>query len=471
MSRFPTTPDLDRLFRPRSVAIAGASTNVDSPGHDYVQAIKNMGFAGPIYPLNRSADEVAGLKAYAALTDAPGEVDLVISCLPAGAVLDLVDQCGKKGVRFLHLFTGRFSETGDDEAADLERQIAASAAAQGVRILGPNGMGLYHPGGGLSFRPDLPVATGTVAFLSQSGNNAVEVITRGNARGMKFGKVANYGNGLDVTPGEMLRYLADDTETTVIGAYVEGVPDGRGFYEGLAAAAAKKPVIIHKAGRTQAGARSAASHTAALAGTAELWSTVLKQAGAHEARNQEQLLDLMLGADMLPSSGGRNIAIVGGGGGRSVQSADAAEENGFTVVPLPDDVRRRVREKAPGLADWVGNPVDQSILAGSGLSSNGLLELMLESAAYDLAIANVGEDWFFGRPDASDRLKHACNRLAQICETSAKQVAVVLGATETNNREHRAIVDEVRDDFAARGIPVYPSVERAAFALGRLAGR
>ncbi|MBK7124536.1 MAG: CoA-binding protein [Dehalococcoidia bacterium] len=471
MSRFPTTPDLDRLFRPRSVAIAGASTNVDSPGHDYVQAIKNMGFAGPIYPLNRSADEVAGLKAYAALTDAPGEVDLVISCLPAGAVLDLVDQCGKKGVRFLHLFTGRFSETGDDEAADLERQIAASAAAKGVRILGPNGMGLYHPGGGLSFRPDLPAATGTVAFLSQSGNNAVEVITRGNARGMKFGKVANYGNGLDVTPGEMLRYLADDTETTVIGAYVEGVPDGRGFYEGLAAAAAKKPVIIHKAGRTQAGARSAASHTAALAGTAELWSTVLKQAGAHEARNQEQLLDLMLGADMLPSSGGRNIAIVGGGGGRSVQSADAAEENGFTVVPLPDDVRRRVREKAPGLADWVGNPVDQSILAGSGLSSNGLLELMLESAAYDLAIANVGEDWFFGRPDASDRLKHACNRLAQICETSAKPVAVVLGATETNNREHRAVVDEVRDDFAARGIPVYPSVERAAFALGRLAGR
>jgi acetyltransferase len=268
----------------------------------------------------------------------------------------------------------------------------------------------------------------------------------------------------------MLRYLADDAETTVIGAYVEGVPDGRGFYEGLAAAAAKKPVIIHKAGRTQAGARSAASHTAALAGTAELWSTVLKQAGAHEARNQEQLLDLMLGAEMLPKAAGRNIAIVGGGGGRSVQSADAAEENCFAVVPLPDDVREKVRARAPQLADWVGNPVDQSILAGSGLSSNGLLELMLESPAYDLAIANVGEDWFFGRPDAGERLKHACNRLAQICEKSTKPVAVVLGATETNNREHRAIVDEVRDDFAARGIPVYPSVERAAFALGRLAG-
>jgi acyl-CoA synthetase (NDP forming) len=269
----------------------------------------------------------------------------------------------------------------------------------------------------------------------------------------------------------MLAYLADDPETTVIGAYVEGVPDGRGFFEGLAAAAARKPVIIHKAGRTSAGARSAASHTAALAGTAELWSNVLRQAGAHEARNQEQLLDLMLGACLLRPAAGRNIAVVGGGGGRSVQSADAAEENGFTVVPLPADVREKVREKAPALADWVGNPVDQSILAGSGLSSNGLLELMLQSPAYDLAIANVGEDWFFGRPDAAERLKHACNRLAQICEQSAKPVAVVLGATETNNREHRQVVDEVRDDFSSRGIAVYPSVERAAFALSRLIER
>ncbi|MCO5202728.1 MAG: CoA-binding protein [Chloroflexi bacterium] len=468
MSRFPSTPDLDLLFRPRSVAVAGASTNVDSPGHDYLESLKAQGFTGPIYPINPRAEEVAGLKAYPRLADVPGQVDLVISCVPASAVLELVEHCGERGVRFLHLFTGRFSETGDEDAANLEREIAASAAARGIRILGPNGMGLYHPAGGLSFRPDLPTDSGSVAFLSQSGNNAVEVITRGNARGLKFGKVANYGNGLDVTPGEMLRYLADDPETSVIGAYVEGVPDGRGFIEGLSAAAAQKPVVVHKAGRTAAGARSAASHTAALAGAAELWSTVLRQAGAHEARNQEQLLDLMLGAALLPRATGRNIAVVGGGGGRSVQSADACEENGLTVVPLPDDVREKVRERAPQLAGWIGNPVDQSILAGSGLSSNGLLELMLQSDRYDLAIANVGEDWFFGRPDAGDRLKHACNRLAEICENSSKPVAVVLGATETSNREHRQLVDDVRDQFTTRGIAVYPSVERAAFSVGRL---
>jgi acyl-CoA synthetase (NDP forming) len=461
-------PDLDLLFRPRSVAVAGASTNVDSAGHDYVRSLKEFGFEGPVYPINLKAPEVAGYQAYPNLKSIPGDVDLVISAIPASGVLDLISQCRERNVRFLHLFTGRFSETGDASAAQLEREIAHSATEAGVRILGPNGMGLYHPSAGISFRPDLPREAGSVALLSQSGNNAVEVIVRGSARGLRFGKVANYGNGLDVTPGEMLRYLADDPETSVIGAYVEGVPDGRGFFEGLQAAAARKPVIIHKAGRTVAGARSAASHTAALAGTAELWSTVLRQAGALEARNQEQLLDLMVGASLLPRAAGRNVAVVGGGGGRSVQSADACEENGLTVVALPEEVREQVRAKAPQLADWVGNPVDQSILAGSGLSSNGLLELMLASDAYDAAVANVGEDWFLGRPDADERLRHACSRLAAIATGSAKPVAVVLGPTETTNLEHRALLDSVRDDFVAKGVAVFGSIERAAFVTGRL---
>ncbi|MCK9518077.1 MAG: CoA-binding protein [Dehalococcoidia bacterium] len=464
-----STRDLTRLFRPRSVAVAGASTSVDSPGHDYVRSLREFGFEGAVYPINPRADEVAGYKAYPALRDVPGEVDLVISCVPAGAVLDLVAQCGEKRVPFLHLFTGRFSETGDAAAAQLEQEIEARAAAGGVRILGPNGMGVYHPAGGVAFRPDLPQTRGGVAFLSQSGNNAVEVIVRGSARGLGFGKVANYGNGVDITPGEMLRWLADDDETKAIGAYVEGVPDGRGFFEGLRAAAAKKPVIIHKAGRTTAGARSAVSHTAALAGAAELWSTVIRQAGAIEVRNQEQLLDLMVAAALLPGFDGRRIAVVGGGGGRSVQSADACEENGLEVVPLPGDVREKVRERAPMLADWVGNPVDQSILAGSGVSSNGLLEFMLQSDAYDVAIANIGEDWFLGRPDAGERLRHACNRLAGVVQASAKPVAVVLGPTETPNPEHRELIDSVRDDLIARGLAVFYSVERAAFALGKLA--
>jgi acyl-CoA synthetase (NDP forming) len=151
-----------------------------------------------------------------------------------------------------------------------------------------------------------------------------------------------------------------------------------------------------------------------------------------------------------------------------VQSADACEENGLEVVPLPGSVREQCRARAPQLADWVGNPVDQSILAGSGLSSNGLLQLMIESGEYDLAIANVGEDWFFGRPDAGERLRHACTRLAAIATQSEMPVAVVLGATENPIAWQRELVDAIRDELVAAGVAVYPSVERAAWTLGHL---
>ncbi len=462
-------PDLDLLFAPRSVAVVGASTNIDSPGHDYVRSLREFGFRGPVYPINPKASEIAGYRAYPSLADVPEPVDLVISCIPAEGVLDLIAQCAGGKAKFLHLFTARFSETGDPRAAELERQVAERARAAAVRILGPNGMGIYHPAGGVAFRPDLPKAAGGVAFLSQSGNNAVEVVIRGAARGLRFGKVANYGNGLDITPAELFRYLAHDAATEVIGAYVEGVPDGRALFEAVREAAARKPVIIHKAGRTQAGARSASSHTAALAGSRELWSAALRQAGAIEARSQEQLLDLMTAAALLGRPRGRRVAVVGGGGGRSVQSADACEENGLDVVPLPSAVRERVRERAPYLADWVQNPVDQSILAGSGLSSNALLEMMADSGAYDMAIANIGEEWFFGRPDAEARLRHACERLAAIARQAPIPVAIVLGATETTVEWQRRLVDSIRDEFVAAGLAVFPSVERAAFALGRLA--
>ena len=461
-------PDLERLFSPRSVAVAGASTNVDSPGHDYVRSLQEFGFEGDIYPINPKADEVAGLTAYPNLAAVPGEVDLVISCVPSTAVPALVEECAGGKARFLHLFTARFSETGDDEAAALEAQVMAAADRAGVRILGPNGMGIYHPAGQIAFRPDLPQTAGGVAFLSQSGNNAVEVTLRGAARGLKFGKVANYGNGQDLTPSVLLDYLGQDAGTKVIGAYVEGVPDGRAFFEGLRRAASEKPVIIHKAGRTSAGARSAASHTAALAGASELWSAVLRQAGALEARSQEQLLDLMVGAALMPLPKGKRAAVVGGGGGRSVQSADACEENGLLVEPLSTGLRDQVRERAPQLADWVGNPVDQSILAGSGISSNGLLQMMIDSGGYDLAIANVGEEWFFGRPDAEGRLRHACERLRTIALEAPIPVAVVLGATETREAWQRQLIDSIRDEFIDAGVAVYPTPERAAFAFGKL---
>jgi len=465
-------PDLDAL-RPRSIAVVGASANPDSPGHDYVRSLLDFGFEGAIYPVHPREPEVLGLTAYPGLRDVPGEVDYVISCIPNAAVLDLIDACGAKGVRIAQLFTGRFSETGRADAVELERQVLARARAAGVRLLGPNCMGLHDPAWGLSFRPDLPRRTGGTAFLSQSGNNTTEVLLHSDVRGVGYRAAISYGNALDVSEADLLAYLADDDETAVIGAYIEGVRDGRRFLEALRAAASAKPVVIWKGGRTGAGARSAASHTAALAGSREVWRGVLRQAGALQVATQDELIDLLVAFALLakPERRGRRAGVVGGGGGRAVQAADACTDEGLDVPPLSDSIREVLRERSPQLWDWIGNPVDQSILAGAGKGVSGasILELMLESGDYDLFIANVGEDWVMGRPDFAERLRHIVERFAGIGREATKPIAFVLGPADSPDEGRWRAVEEARSLLVDAGLAVFPTVERAAWSLARYA--
>jgi acyl-CoA synthetase (NDP forming) len=465
-------PIPDALFTPGSIAIAGASSNPDSPGHDYVRAVKEFGFAGPIYPINPRAPEVLGLKAYPSLAEVPGEVDAVISCIPSDGVLDLIAQAEQKRVQAILMFTGRFSETGDAEAAALERQVLDAARAAGIRLLGPNCMGVYDSAGRLSFRPDLPHDAGNVAFISQSGNNSVELMLHGAARGLRFSTVVSYGNALDVTEADLLAHLAADERTTVVGAYIEGTRDGRRLFEALKLCASRKPVVILKGGRTSSGSRTAASHTAALAGQRQIWSAVLRQAGAVEATTFDDLLDLLAAFALLqkPAASTRTpprVGIVGGGGGRAVQSADVAEEAGLSVPRLPEEMRQTLREKAPGLADWVDNPVDQSILAGSGVSGRRILEMMLEHPTFDALIANVGEDWVLGRPDAVERMGHLVDRFVEIGKKSQKPLAFVLGEADSLDESKWRAVATGKQRFVDAQLPVYATVDRAARSLAQ----
>ena len=463
----------DSLFRPKSVAVVGASSNIDSPGHDYVRALVDAGFKGPIYPINPRAPQILGLPAYPSLTDTPGDVDLVISCIPADGVLDLIRECAAKRVSTLHLFTGRFSETGDERAARLEREVQGAAATAGIRILGPNCMGVFDSTSGLSFRPDLPTARGDVAFISQSGNNSVELMLHGAARGLRFSKVVSYGNALDLTEADLLELLADDAETRVVGAYIEGTRDGRRLFDALRRCAASKPVVVLKGGRTGAGSRTAASHTAALAGTRQVWSAALRQAGAVEVATFDELIDMLVAFAFLregavPDDRRPRVGVVGGGGGRAVQSADVCEEAGLSVPGLPDAIRAWLREKAPQLAEWVDNPVDQSILAGSGVSGARILEMMLEDATFDALIANVGEDWVLGRPDAIERMEHLVGRFADIGVKAQKPLAFVLGPADSADETKWRAVETGKQRLTDARLAVYPSVDRAAHAMARV---
>ncbi len=458
---------IDTIFHPRSIAVVGASANAETAGFDYLQALRGAGFKGHVYPVNPKGGEILGLPVYPSLREVPAQVDYVISCIPNAGVLEVVAAAAERGAKALQLFTGRFSETGRPEAIDLEQRLLAAARQTGVRIIGPNCMGLVHPVMGISFRPDMDTQAGPIGFLSQSGNLLFELNHFGGARGVHFSKAISYGNALDLNESDFLDYFADDAETKVIGAYIEGVKNGRRFLQALRHAASRKPVIVLKGGRTTAGGRTAASHTAALAGTSEVWEAAVSQAGAVSVDTVEELMDLLIGfAYMRPGSGNR-LAMVGAGGGRSVLTADLCEELGLHVPPLPDDVEAKVAEKAPDLAGWVTNPVDQSILAGSGVGGTRVLEWLDESPGIDLLVANIGEPWAFGRPDAEGIVRHLTERFIAFAAKTRKPFAAVMAPSDYPDERRWRIVSEAREKLAAAGGALFPSVERAVRTLAR----
>ena len=462
---------LEAAFHPRSIAVAGASGNPFSMGYRYVLHLKTYGFRGQIYPVTPHWPEVLDLKAYPALKDVPGPVDYVICCLPAAKVPELLAQCPEKQVKVVHMFTGRLSETGHADAAELEMEILRQARELGIRLLGPNCMGLYYPKQGIAFAYDFPSEPGDVGMFMQSGGAATEFVYYAALRGVRFSKVISYGNALDLNEADLLEYLSQDSETRVIASYIEGIKDGKRFLSALSRAAASKPVIILKAGRSSAGARQAASHTAALAGSSKTWETAIRQAGAIQARTLEEMLDLVVSFYLLPPILGTRVGIVGGGGGSSVLSADEWEEAGFSVVPFPPEIEEEIRKTLPELWwGWLRNPVDVSIFPEEAHITNlggKIIKMMAESPQFDLLIANVAIGGPFSPPELSSFIG---NQIKELIEASRKKpVAMVLntGTLDTasfDNPRWRCLAEQKANLVTAK-IPVYSSADEAASAL------
>lgn len=358
---------LDFMFHPRSVAVPGASTK-DGPG-SFIAAMKEMGFKGDLYPVNPKAEEIQGLKCYPTLTAIPGHVDHVISSVPLRFVEGLMEECIAKGVKTVHFFTAGFSETGDEDAAALEARVLKRAKEAGIRVIGPNCMGLYYPAGGLSFMPFLPTEPGPVAMLSQSGANAGEFCRTAAVRGLRYSKVVSYGNGTDVRESELLEYCAEDPETDVIACYIEGITDGAHFMRALKKAAAAKPVVILKGGRTEAGSRATASHTGSLAGSLQVFDSAVRQAGATRVDRMEELVDQAVAFRYITSLTGPRAGIVGGGGGYSVLASDEIGAAGLEMPTLPPTSSRNSTTSPRRPAPASATPSTQA-LAGAPTASS-----------------------------------------------------------------------------------------------------
>ena len=464
---------LGTAFHPEAIAVAGASEDPLSFGHQFFRHLLDYNYTGHIYPVNPNKESIFGLKAYPDLKSIPGPVDYVICCLPASMVLDLLAECSAKGVKIVHLVTARLSETGRQEARELEAEMLKVARRLNIRLIGPNCMGIYYPNGRIANGYNLPRESGNIGAVFQSGGSSTMLIRYGELRGLRFSKVISYGNALDLDESDFLDYLAQDDETEIIAAYFEGVKDGRKFLEALTDAARVKPVIAIKGGRGVAGSKAVTSHTAAIAGSTSVWETVFKKAGVVPAEDLSELVDLLVAFSFLPPIMGYRVGILSAGGGLSVMSADICEEAGLAVPPMPNKIREELKVKAPEIWDWIGNPIDISIMGAVSVGFAEILKelprLMAGSPHFDFLIGEFSDDNPFltelWRGLAAGQTELFINLYN---EKLKPMIAVVHSEAATGDLpsyQRWKILAELRAKYAGARIPTYSTVAEAARAV------
>ncbi len=354
---------LDRLFNPSSIAIIGASKDKRKSGGRFVSGLIRGNFEGKVYPVNPGESDIMGLRSYHRVQDIPGEIDLAFVTVPAGIVPQVIGDCNRKGVKFAVVHSAGFSELGT-EGKELEEQMLEFARRGSPRIIGPNCMGFYCPQAGINTIASVPAIkreTGSVAFVGQSGWVAENVILMGYERGLRFSKVVSIGNQSDLTIEDLLEYFADDVDTQVIGFYIEGIKRGKDFLRLAKQISKKKPIIVWKAGRTEGGAKAAASHTGSMAGSGVIFDAALVQSGVAIAPNLEELSDMMVGftSPVLPAGNKLGLLVEAGGG--AVAASDTAEALGFELPTLSVETQQELVDILKGIIPPFAaprNPVD-----------------------------------------------------------------------------------------------------------------
>jgi acyl-CoA synthetase (NDP forming) len=382
---------LDPLIAPRSIAVLGASQDPLRIGGRPIAYMQARGFAGPILPVNPNRDTVQGLRAYPSLADAPGEIDAAIIAVPGAAAEQAVADCIARGVKAAIMFTAGFAEV-DAAGAAVQARFTAAAKAAGMRLLGPNSLGLfnarlgYYPIFSSSFENGWP-NPGRIGIASQSGAYGTHLFAIARDRRLGTPILVTTGNEADVTLGEAIGWLAEDPDTDVIVAYSEGVRDAPAFLAAIETARrARKPVAMIKVGRSALGAKAAQSHTASIAGDDAVTDAVLRDGGVHRARNTEELLDIAEVAARRIYPVGNTLGVVTISGGAGVLISDAAEAQGLPMPPMPAEAQARLKALVPFCNP--SNPVDCTAQAFNDMSVIGRFATsMLDDGGYTSAIA------------------------------------------------------------------------------------
>lgn len=440
------------LLEPRSVAIVGASSEIQKVGGAISRNALSGSYRGRIYLVNPRRKFILGHRVYPDLASVPGDLDLVEIVVPAEAVPEVMIQAGEKGVKAAIIVSAGFAETGNIE---LQNKVRSLAESMGIRVLGPNCFGVINTAIDLDLTFSFTRALrGNIAFISQSGAMCCGTLDYAYSQGIGFSKFVNLGNKCDVDEADVLDYLASDPQTKAVALYIEGVGDGRRFMEAAKRASKLKPLIAMKAGLTEAGARAALSHTASLAGRREIIEAAFRQSGVVKVDDVEDLIGGAVALAGQPTPKGARIGIVTNAGGLGVTVADWCQILGLEVPALSEDVRRRIGGVLPRFASS-GNPVDMTGDAGYN-QYRAVSEILLESGEIDLLIAVFTSQGLV----TSDGPAHG---IVEAASNKGKPVLALLMGGRS--------VEQGRRILTQGGIPVYGFPEKTAKAASAMVQR
>ena len=452
MSGASVLAELDRIFHPKSVAILGASNKEGKIGRLFMERFLEMNFR-ELYPVNPGESEILGVKAYRTVADIPDPVDLAIVVTPTDSVLAAVKECASKKVGAIVIATSGFGETGE-KGKELEQEMVRIARKSGTRIIGPNCVGIYCPSSRLPFPLGPGKESGSVGVVSQSGFFADFLTLTATGNGLAFSKAVSCGNESDLNAIDFLEYLGEDSQTETIVCYLEGTKDGRRLYNVSKKISKKKPIILWKGGRTEAGARAVVSHTGALAGSRRVWDGVLRQAGIISVKSFEEALDSLYAFHLQPLPKGKRVGIISGPGGTAVGTTDRCLELGLEVPALSTQTIEKLRKVLPQVGSSVNNPMDVGL---ASLLAPTLYRDAIRIAAEDegidmlLVIANVGGKLL------RDLILEASSNM----KAKKPLVVTVMGGTMQSLAQDFPL-------FLGSGISIYPDAARAAKALAMM---
>jgi acetate---CoA ligase (ADP-forming) len=448
---------MDRAFHPKTLVVIG-----DKRDNNYLWLNAQREFKGNLYSVQIAPRDIEGIEAmgvrnYISLMDVPGPVDLVIVAVPRAVAPRILDDCIRKDVAAAHFFTSGFAETATEEGVKLERILTEKALAANFHLIGPNCMGVFSPASGVKqAKEQCSGISGPFGFISQSGTHAIAFSLDAHLHGLNIHKCVSFGNGIVLDSADYLEYFAQDNDIGAIGMYIEGLKDGQRFFRALKETAAKKPVVIWKGGRTEAGSRAIASHTAALATQATIWDAAVRQCGALSAANLDDLIDSLKAITFLKPLKGDRVAITGGSGGLSVAVADVFAEAGLAVPRLSQKSYDEFATFFSLIGGGYQNPVDTGNV--NAVEMKRILDILAADENIDIIVLLLT-----AHIRSMKLTETIIGAATAIHKTTAKPVAAIISHTFSPNHVQQA--QDLMKKLQEGGVPTFIALERGARAI------